>query len=319
MIPNLEKLKNFYYVAETGKISRASKLLKVTRSAVSQQIKNLEDELNTQLFIRSGPSIILTREGYVLHEALSPLLNSIENVVKELQGSKKELYGILKIGAPLEFTTNFLSKLIADFRLKNPGVRFDITLGIPPILVSLLISNKLDMCFIDAGDVFERMHPISTRKILIEDQILTCSRTYYKDHIHNSKNHTYENLSNLDFISHVEQATEIFFWFKHHFSKVPRRVELSVISDSIRTNIAFTKQGLGLALIPTYLIKNELKTNKLVRINTYKEDYRNMIKLAQLPNKKPLPIERAFVQFCSEFFFRNHKTIKKMMNSNRLN
>ena len=64
MISNLEYYKVFYYVATSGSISHAAKTLNVSQPAVSQSIKQLEDSLNIQLFIRTAKGIHLTKEEF---------------------------------------------------------------------------------------------------------------------------------------------------------------------------------------------------------------------------------------------------------------
>ena len=67
---SLNSLKFFYYVAIEGSVTIAAERLYVTQSAVSRQIKNLEDLLNITLFERKNKSLILTAEGKVLPQLL---------------------------------------------------------------------------------------------------------------------------------------------------------------------------------------------------------------------------------------------------------
>lgn len=91
---SLNALKFFYYVAMQGSVTRASEKLFVTQSAVSKQIKNLEDTLDIALFDRVGKNLILTADGEVLFACCQQVFNRLDDCLNELksqQSHKKQL------------------------------------------------------------------------------------------------------------------------------------------------------------------------------------------------------------------------------------
>lgn len=85
---SLNSLKFFYYVATEGSVTVAAERLYVTQSAVSRQIKNLEDLLNITLFERKNKSLILTTEGKVLLDCCRHVFNQLDNCIVSISQQK---------------------------------------------------------------------------------------------------------------------------------------------------------------------------------------------------------------------------------------
>lgn len=91
---SLNALKFFYFVAMLGSVTQASEKLFVTQSAVSKQIKNLEDTLDIALFDRVGKNLILTADGEILFVCCQQVFNRLDDCLSELksqQSHKKQL------------------------------------------------------------------------------------------------------------------------------------------------------------------------------------------------------------------------------------
>ena len=80
----LEQYKIFNEAASTLSFSLAARNLYISQSAISQTIKILEKELNTQLFIRQSKGVLLTKEGEILHQKISQALTLITDAENEI-------------------------------------------------------------------------------------------------------------------------------------------------------------------------------------------------------------------------------------------
>lgn len=85
---SLNSFKFFYYVAMYESATIASEKLSVTQGAVSRQIKNLEDTLNTTLFIRKGKNLELTSEGVLLLNCCQNIFHEIDKCLIKLNNSE---------------------------------------------------------------------------------------------------------------------------------------------------------------------------------------------------------------------------------------
>ena len=85
---NLDLIKTFSVVAKYQNITKASEILITTQPAVSKAIKNLENQLNCNLFIRSRKGVKLTEDGLKLYEASKKVLSIMNGTIKEISETK---------------------------------------------------------------------------------------------------------------------------------------------------------------------------------------------------------------------------------------
>ena len=120
----LRQLKYFVEIADTRRFSDASKHLFVTQSAVSQQIKALEDELGTRLFVRLPHSVSLTESG----EALLPLARQVLKGVSDCHECIADLKGMLcgELNIGLTYTLEpYMRETMVEFMRQYPKVRLN--------------------------------------------------------------------------------------------------------------------------------------------------------------------------------------------------
>lgn len=123
---DFNKYRAFYAVAECKSFSRATELLHVSQPAISRSVKELEEQLDTQLFIRGNKSVKLTENGEKLMGYVQNAFNNILMAERSITESDKELTGEIRIGIYGHISLFMLPKLIKDFVLEYPKVKFDV-------------------------------------------------------------------------------------------------------------------------------------------------------------------------------------------------
>jgi DNA-binding transcriptional LysR family regulator len=150
-LPLLENdvLRTFVAIAETGSFARAAKVVHRTPSAVSMQIKKLEDTLGRSVFVRDGRSIKLTTEG----EALLGYARRMLRLSDEAVGLFKspEIEGVVRIGTPDDFGTRFLPNILSRFARTHPGVDVDVTLDMSDVLMDKIDHGDLDLTLVTSA------------------------------------------------------------------------------------------------------------------------------------------------------------------------
>ena len=112
MIRNINELRSFIVVAETGSFTKAGAKLGISTSALSHSIRKLEEQLKVKLFHRTTRSIATTEAGEQLFQTLLPLFESIEDNVNALSAFRDTLSGTLRInGADHSFLYAIWDKL----------------------------------------------------------------------------------------------------------------------------------------------------------------------------------------------------------------
>lgn len=120
----LRQLRSFIAVAEDGVISRAAQRLRLTQSALSRQIKALEEDLGVTLLDRGAHSVKLTQEGEVLLKEGRSVLERADATVAKVRAAGKAI--LLRIGYAPTLTAGILPVAIEAFTQKHPRVRVEL-------------------------------------------------------------------------------------------------------------------------------------------------------------------------------------------------
>ncbi len=144
-----ELLKTFLAIADTGSFTRAAKAVFRTPSAVSMQIKRLEEALNSSMFVREGRSVSLTNEGEALLSYARRIMQLQEEAVARFICPTME--GTVRVGTPDDFAVRFLPNILSRFNRSHPKVDVEVHCGTSNDLVDRLETGQLDMTLITLG------------------------------------------------------------------------------------------------------------------------------------------------------------------------
>ena len=142
---NFELYKIFYVVANNNSISKGAEVLMISQPAVTQSIKNLENQLNTTLFIRTKKGIVLTPEGKELYNYIKEGMYYFINGTNKLEELKNLETGSIKIGASTTITENILMPYIESFTKSYPNIDIIIKNELTDNLIKELNNGNLDI------------------------------------------------------------------------------------------------------------------------------------------------------------------------------
>lgn len=145
----LEQYKIFNEAASTLSFSKAARNLFISQSAVSQAIRQLEKELNTQLFIRQSKGVTLTKEGTLLHQNISHALMLITNVENTLFNQQELKTGELIIGASDTLAQNFIMPYLVSFHHRYPNITIKMVNRTSNEIIELLKHHQIEIGFIN--------------------------------------------------------------------------------------------------------------------------------------------------------------------------
>ena len=171
----LRQLRYFVKTAETRNFSHAASCLNIAQSSLSQQIKHLEDELGTQLFIRDSHSLQLTEAGEVILPFALRTIQDAEACVDRINDLRKLLTGTLNIGVTHSFSP-ILTESVISFIKMYPKIKVNIVYKQMNELMELLSNRELDFVL-----AFKPIHPLPN----VESHILfqnTLSAIVGKNH-----------------------------------------------------------------------------------------------------------------------------------------
>lgn len=147
---DLKGLSYFVTIAEELNITRAAEKLYMSQPPLSSQIKSLEKELNTTLFIRGKRSLQLTNSGKLLYRRAKELLSLADKASSEIISMSRGMAGMISIGLVEGSAPNIAAEWIAQFALQHPQVQFRILDGNSDELINKLRSGIISLAVITA-------------------------------------------------------------------------------------------------------------------------------------------------------------------------
>lgn len=123
-----DKLRIFHAVADAGSLTHAGDLLHLSQSAVSRQIRGLEESLNATLFHRHARGLILTEQGELLFDATASMVKRIDAATARIRDSEEEVFGELKVTTTHGFGVLWLAPRLTKLYEKFPDLKIDLML-----------------------------------------------------------------------------------------------------------------------------------------------------------------------------------------------
>lgn len=151
MIPNLDVdlMKTFLAIADTGSFTRAAEEVHKTQSAVSMQMKRLEELLGRPLFARDGRASRFTPDGERLIEYARRMVAINDEAVSAF--TRPELTGTVRFGTPDDYADRFLPEILARFSRTHPLVTVDVDCQSSAMLSDRVKRNEMDLALVTFG------------------------------------------------------------------------------------------------------------------------------------------------------------------------
>lgn len=193
-------LRYFLEMAREGNMTRAAERLFISQPTMSKQLKDLEKELGTKLFIRSNYSIRLTQAGMLLRERAEDILSLVDKTEAEFKSLEEADGGEIYVGAPESASMGLFAEAVRRLQQNHPGIRCDIYSGNMQDVCEKLDKGILDfgivMNYVDLtkyhylpmptediwGVILRRDDPLAAKKTFTVEEIrnlpLICSRQW---------------------------------------------------------------------------------------------------------------------------------------------
>ena len=257
---NLLHLKNFLVVARKQNYTRAAEELFLTQSAVSQQIRQLEEQIGLKLFEQIGKKTCLTEAGRILQNEASKILAQVAHsreILEELKGLKR---GRIRIGASTTPGVYILPEILRVFRKSYPGVQTNLHIDNTEKIENGILCNDLDLGFVGRSVTRENL---IVRPFLEDFLIPIAPVNHLLTSVENISPH---HLAQEPWIlrekgSATREAVES--WARKHRIALtaayefdsPEAVKMAVIS------------GLGVSIVSIFAVSWELQTKRLAFLN----------------------------------------------------
>lgn len=167
----LDQLKAFLTVAETGTFSRAAIRLATTQPILSRKVKVLEEELGADLFHRTGRGVVLSEAGKMLEQYARGILDTASSARSAIQALGASPVGHVTIGLPSSIGTVLAVELVQEFRLAFPNVSLKVMEGYSGHVLEWLTAGRLDIAVLYDSPAL-RSNTLDTDPILTDELFL---------------------------------------------------------------------------------------------------------------------------------------------------
>jgi DNA-binding transcriptional LysR family regulator len=288
----LDEIAVFIDVVELQSFSRAAEKRETPVPVISRQIARLEKKLNTKLLHRSTRRLSLTEAGSILYEGCKDIPEQAENSINAALDINHEAKGTLRISCGIASLYSLIAPQLPNFLKTYPNIKLTI---IANNRVVNLLEEGFDLA-IRAG-LPNKNPTLISRKLMELDEIVCASPAYLKKH--GAPKQPKDLLEHNCFsLIHTAHETTWHFHCKGKTEKVT--VQGSVQMNTGRELVSLAKEGLGIIMLPSFVMREELKSGELIPIlQTYCTTKKELVGI--IPDNRHIPFKtRVFLDYMTE-------------------
>lgn len=239
-----DKLRVFHAVAEAGSLTHAGETLRLSQSAVSRQIRGLEESLGVTLFHRHARGLILTEQGELLHEATQEMTQRLTAAGARIRDSKDEVFGELRVTTTVGFGAMWLTPRLTRFYERFPDLSIDL----------LMTENVLDLPMREADVAIRLREPqqaeLIRRPLFDVTMRLYASRDYVAEHGAPGTADEVRAHRMVGYSPAARQPTPVGWWLNAQLQLAHRA---TLLMNNYFAMMQAAECGLGVAALPDYL------------------------------------------------------------------
>jgi LysR family transcriptional regulator, low CO2-responsive transcriptional regulator len=294
-LPETRHLVAFTTVLQTGGFTRAAEALNLTQSALSHQIKTLEDQLGVQVFARIGKRIILTQAGEILLKHATVVLRELANARQSLLELRDPGRGRLRISSAGYSCYLLLPRILREFKEAFPRVELSVSADYTGEAVQHLLEGILDVAILVAPPPVHglAMEPLARDELFV---IVPAEHPWAKRRR----------------VRWAELATQVLIIYNKasqtHQLLMRRLAEEGTGGPEtmeVREAEAVTemvKVGLGIALQPPWVVRADLRAHRLVALPLGRTGLKRLWAIAYAEGRQLPPYSQTFIRICRERF-----------------
>ena len=280
---NLELYKTFYIVAQHQSILKASEHLYVTQPAVSRSIKQLEDALGCQVFLRTSKGVKLTQEGEILFQYVEQAFNFLSVGEKKINDVKNLLNGEIRIGVSDTLCKHYLIPYLKLFNTLHPEIKIHVICPTTPSIINLLKLGKIDFGIINMPFYDEQL---ASRNIMKVQDCFVAGQKY--KYLSKKMQPLSKILENPILLLEKNSNSRLYIdqYFKNNSMSVVPDFELG----NIDLLISFAKHDFGISCVIKNFIEEDLDQGRLFEIKPIEQIPSREIGVTWM---KDVPLSRA--------------------------
>ncbi len=291
---SLRQLKVFVTVSREGNVTRAAEKLRVSQSAVSMSLSELERLLGEQLFDRRGKRLVLNDQGRALVSRAAAVLEQVDEISCFFSDAAGQLTGALRVGASSTIGNYLMPRILGAFRAKHPEARVSLDVGNTEQIVRELLHFNIDIGFIEGYCHQPALETIPWRQDLLA--------------IHAGANHPLADRKSVS-LKELRDAE----WILREQGSGTREIFETALAgkiDSLRVALELgnteaikeaVETGLGISCLSLLATRRARQSGALVALKTPSLDLRRNFYMLLHGEKYRTRLLRHFMEFCKGY------------------
>ncbi len=294
-ILDTRQLLAFKTIVDMGGFTKAARSLHLTQSALSHQIKSLETQLEGPVFARLGKRVVLTQSGEVLLPYATAVLQQLQAAREAITALHEPGRGRLRVSAASYSCYQILPYILREFCARYPHVELVVASEYTDRAIQGVLGGTLDMAISLQPSTTDGLHI----EHLCQDELVVIV----------SPHHAWARRKHVQW---ADLATQVLITYNHAsetFQMTQRELQKRGVSihDSMEVQhgaavIEMVKVGLGVALLPRWVVREEVHTGALKALPFGRGGVKRTWVLAYAKNMELAEYDQAFITLCHTWF-----------------
>lgn len=261
---NFQELKSFCTVVEEKSITGAARKLFLTQPAISQQVRNLEERLNTQLLVRGVREVQPTEQGRLLYSYARRIIHLSEQAEVAIQTSTSEISGDLRVGTINSLGLHLISPVFEFFLSNNKNVRLKLLYAEGREVLELLKRREIDIAVLpDANAEYGGDPQEAEKRKLREDELWFVVSGKAKQLPRKIK---FAEIVQFPFIMYAREYPGFEKRLRSELKRSGIHQRPVFESSNVGTLKRIIESGLGWGFLPAHAIKKQVQSGRLERV-----------------------------------------------------
>jgi DNA-binding transcriptional LysR family regulator len=286
----LTDLKLFLAIAEARNLSAGASNVHITASSASYRLKNLEQALGTQLFLRTARGMDLTPAGETLARHVRGLLLGVERMHDEVGRFSSGLKGQIRLLANSSSLNGFIIPAVSRFLVDNPHVNIDLAERASKVIPAAIAAGEADIGVlagaVEADGVEVLSYAVDTLILVVPTDHLLCREQEIR----------FAAALDFDFVS-IDRNSSNFVFLRETAQRAGRNANVRIHAHSFDAVLALVSEGVGIALVPQSVAAEAIRARKVAQVRLREPWALRELNLVLQAGQQLPSYTAAFVQF----------------------
>lgn len=291
---NLQQLATFCTVMSEGSMTAAAEKLFLTQPAVSQQIRNLEEELGTELLVRGVRQVKATLQGQILYDYAKRILHLTQQAQVAIQTMSQEVSGHLRVGTLNSLGLYLVSPIIGMFLKHNSKLRIKLSYGSGEKIISEMRSQAVDVVILpEMKSEFGVEFPDFERRLLFKDEIWLAGSgrdTALPPSIE------FKQILARPVVSFTDQYPGFRSMLERKIAESKVNIAPVFETENVGTVKRAIESGLGWGFLPSHAIRKQVRAGRVAQIQVDDLKYAVNVNLYYRKDAKTEQMHETFFQ-----------------------